>query len=327
MGRDSSFKDIYHPAGMTVTDTDRNVFNAFLRDELPGEIFDVHAHCYDMEMFGAAPRWVGTDEIRRYASRWMGDVSLQQMVIFPFPDAGMDRAGANAQMVKDLEGSPDCRGLLIVSPEDDPAEMQRLVMQPGIAGFKVYPSFSRRDDPLESTPDEYIPQWVWELADSYGLVIMLHLVLPKGLSDDRNWGYIRRECRRYPQAMLILAHGARGFSPRHNQEGIYHLSGLENLFFDTSVVCEQRTFSDILAAWGPSRLLYGSDFPVSSRRGRIIALGDGFYTLYEDSLPQAVLLGIESLLALVPALDENSRELVFRENARHLFRAQNTHVL
>ncbi len=328
MNSKTPFSTVYDPANMTITAEDLKVFSQYVRDFLPSGIIDFHTHCYDLNMLGGTVLhgngWVGVKEIHEHFTGWMGDLAPNRLLIFPFPLAGLDRDCSNDIMFEDLKRHPGSRGLLIISPDDDPSGIEELLDHPCIAGFKVYPCFTGRDNVNESLPEEFIPPWAWELAQAYGKIIMLHLVLPRGLSEERNWKYVRQQCRRYPDALLVLAHGGRGFSPRHTDEVLGYLKNLDNLFFDTSVVCEEGTFRNILSSCGPSRLLYGSDFPVSTRRGRIIALGDGFYPLYDGSIPAAVLLGLESLLALVPALDDSVREQVFRGNAERLLGAEDT---
>src|SRR5206468_4329733 len=120
---------------------------------------------------------------------------------------------------------------------------------------------------------EFLPEWAWELANRHALAIMMHIVLPQALSEPRNQSYIRERCRKYPSAKLVLAHAARGFNARHTVDAIDTIRGLDNVFFDTSAVCEPSAFEAILRAFGPSRLMYGSDFPVSEMRGRNLSVG------------------------------------------------------
>ena len=141
---------------------------------------------------------------------------------------------------------------------------------------------------------------------------------------------LSRNCRQFPHAKLILAHAARGFNARHTVDGIDTLRGLFNVWFDTSAVCEPTAFEAILQAFGPSRLMYGSDFPVSELRGRNLSVGNGFYWLHDHNAKwqnwkhaQPQLVGIESLLALRQAcstmkLVDRDVERVFGDNARQL---------
>ncbi len=161
-------------------------------------------------------------------------------------------------------------------------------------------------------------------------MIMLHMVLPRALAESKNQRYIRQHCQRYRGAKLILAHAARGFCGKHTVEGIDSLRGLDNVFFDTSAVCEPAALEAILKVFGPTRLFFGADFCVSEMRSRCVDLADGFLWLdeiradfSESRFARPTLLGIESLLALKQAcrnqqLIDSDVEEIFCLGARRL---------
>jgi glutamate-1-semialdehyde 2,1-aminomutase len=147
----------------------------------------------------------------------------------------------------------------------------------------------------------------------------------RSLAETVNQQYIRDRSQRHPNARLILAHAARGFCGRHTVEGIDALRGLGNVWFDTSVVCEPEAFEAIIGAFGATRLMFGSDFPLSESRGRAINMADRFHWIYDQDIPStgggpATLVGIESLLAIKRAcqamrLNDSDVERIFRTNA------------
>jgi glutamate-1-semialdehyde 2,1-aminomutase len=161
---------------------------------------------------------------------------------------------------------------------------------------------------------------------------MLHMVKPRALADAAHQRYIRERCLAYPHAKLVLAHCARGFNPRHTVEGIDSLRGLDNVFFDNSANCEATAHEAILRAFGPTRLFFGLDHPVSSILGRCVGIGDGFLWTNDagidwsrQTLSQPTLVGIENLLALRQAcqtmhLNDRDIELIFGGAARQMLR-------
>ena len=122
------------------------------------------------------------------------------------------------------------------------------------------------------------------MAHERGLAITLHLVRDAALADPGNQRDLRSFCTRYPNARLILAHAARGFHAPNTVNGLAGLRGLENVWFDTSGICEPEAFQAILTGFGPRRLLWGSDFPVSEIRGRCVTVGEGFAWLQPDTV-------------------------------------------
>jgi glutamate-1-semialdehyde 2,1-aminomutase len=320
------------------TDADRELFNKFLKDFVPPNSFDSHAHLYDLRHlipkatdadFAGKPE-IDYDVMIGCMQQWMGDRVVRDGLYFPFPVKHLDSYASNEFIADALKDRPNSRALMMLRPADDPAVIEDQLLRHRFAGFKVYHVYSSRPDTFYSEQGEFLPDWAWELANKYSLAITMHMVLPRALSDARNATYIREHCIRYPNAKLILAHAARGFNARHTVDAIDTLRGLENVYFDTSAVCEPSAFEAIFRAFGTTRLMYGSDFPVSELRGRAFSIGDGFYWLYDHNATwegwlhaKPELVGIESILALQQAcrtmhLVDRDIERLFGDNARQM---------
>lgn len=334
-----SLRDFIDPARWTIFDRDLALFEAKLGDFVPPDAFDAHAHWYDIRHLVApeedAPPGdfspeVGHSAMLKSMRRWMGRRATTDGLYFGFPTRTVDRKAENAFVASQLQTHPGCRGLMLIAPHDDPVQVERVLEADGFSGFKVYHVFAAREDTFNAEQAEFLPEWAWELADQRGLWITMHMVLPRALSDSRNLDYIRAHCRRYPNASLVLAHAARGFNAGHTVHAVDGLRGIDNVYFDTSAICEPAALEAIIRTTGTTRLMYGSDFPVSEQRGKALSVGDGFLWLYQHSLDwdswphaQSELVGIESLLALQQAcrtmcLNDGDIERIFSTNARSL---------
>ena len=161
----------------------------------------------------------------------------------------------------DEEGTaqPGSRALMLIHPKDDPSSVEAEVEASGFVGFKVYHVYADRQDTFNAECHEFLPDWAWEIANRRSLAIMLHIVRSRALADPSNQQAIRAHCLKYPGARLILAHAARGFCAAHTVEGIASLRGIENVYFDTSAICEPPAYEAILREFGPRRLLFGTD--------------------------------------------------------------------
>jgi glutamate-1-semialdehyde 2,1-aminomutase len=321
------------PATFEVSAADRELFDRRLRGFVPPDAFDAHAHLYDLRTFAADYQAlpaensrIGFDVYRRQLAEWMGDRRPSDGLFFAYPTPALDMGAANDFLAEAVRARPGSRGLLMVRPGDDADRVESQVRAGGWAGFKVYHLYSGRADTQESAIGEFLPDWAWEIAGRRGLTIMLHLVRRRSLADPDNQQYLRRYCRRFPGAKLILAHAARGFCGAHTVEGIDALRGLDNVYFDTSAVCEAHPFEAILRTLGVSRLLYGSDFPIAQLRGKAVSVGDSyqwFYASAEGGNGKMTLVGLESLLALRLAclalrLTDGDVERLFGGNARSI---------
>ena len=318
-------------------------FDEHLRGFVPPNSFDSHAHLYRRaDAVDTLPDRledesgnVGWQSWRQSLSQWMGDRAPSAGLFFTFPKPTLDRVEANRFVVDEVQAHADSRALLMIHPDDDPSAVEAEIRASRSVGFKVYHVYAERPDTTSASCHEFIPEWAWTIADELGLVFMLHMVRPRALADPLNQQYIREHCQRYPNARLILAHAARGFCGAHTVEGIGSLRGLDNVYFDTSAICEPHAFEAILREFGPSRLLFGTDFPVSEFLGRCVSIGDGFLWLYENTLDWKasglsgpILVGLESLLALKQActslrLTDSDVEQIFCHSARRLLGLKN----
>lgn len=314
-------------------------FDKFLRSFVPPGSFDAHLHLYrGADAIPGLPSHVLDERGNaswaaycQWVERWMGDRRPTGGLIFTVPKRTLDMAAANRFVADEVRRLPGSQAQMMIHPHDDPAAVETTLLADGFVGFKVYHVYSGQIDTLEAPTETFLPEWAWELADRHALSITLHMVLARALADPRNHQYIREHCLRYPRARLILAHAARGFNGYHTVEAIHTLRGLDNVWFDTSAVCEAAPLEAILREFGTGRLLFGTDFSVSEMPGRCVSIGDGFQWLYADTLDwsksrfaRPELIGLESLLAIKQAchtlrLVDHDVERIFSNNARQMF--------
>ncbi len=307
---------------------------------LPKRVFDAHAHLYRLRDLPEPPPAFLLEGPAKVTPRvWRGRLERQigrgritGGLLMPYPTPGCDVALLNRRLLEDLERDEASVGALLVAPECDRDELVAALEHPRVVALKPYHCFSPRANTQDSTIEEYLPEWAWRLAHERGLVIVLHVVRHRALSDPDNQRTIIAMCRRYPNARLQLAHAARGFHAPNTVRGIAAIEGLDNIWFDSSGICEAAALVAILRTFGPSRLMFGSDFPVSDIRGRCVTVGDGFVWLYPESLDwpsihppvRASLVGLESLRALREAaetvgLSRAELRQIFHGAARDLY--------
>ncbi|MCC6239306.1 MAG: amidohydrolase family protein [Phycisphaerales bacterium] len=320
---------------------DAEFFDRELRSFVPPGAFDAHAHLYtfpgtfppsEYKVANAQDGIMSVQAYQQFTSAWMGDRYPRNGLFFGVPTPTTDRPNENKFVADQVRKLPGSRALMVVHPKDDPAQIERTVREEGFVGFKVYHCYADRPDSFNAATGEFLSEWMWELANKHGLGIMLHMVRPRALSDEDNQKYIQSHCRKYPNARLILAHAARGFCARHTVFGIESLRGLDNVFFDSSAICEPEAFQAIIQTMGTQRLMFAMDFPVCNMRGRCVSVGDSFFWMYQDNVDWKserkgevlpMLIGIESLLALQVAcqqlrLSDPDIERLFGGNARQL---------
>ena len=313
-----------------------------LQKRLPARIFDAHAHAFHVDqlglpepapgMFGQLPRDCGFHMWRAANEAQLGSDRLKGGLLFPFPTANCDADAANAFLRDELDKHPDCRGLILLRPTDSREDALRWANHPQIAGIKVYHVYSDEKPTFHSSLEGFLPEWMWQLAHDNSWCIMLHIVKDGAIADADNQRSIRQYCEKYPKAKLILAHCARSFCAWNNVDGLAALAGLENVWFDTSGICEADAITPIIRHFGPSKLMFGSDWPISDFRGKCVSVGNGFSWIdpgFVDAKNPAagpnpsLMVGLESVRAVLHAceqmhLSSSDIEDVFYNNAARL---------
>lgn len=321
-----------------INEIDRDMFGK-LNSFLPQKIFDMHAHIHrekDALETGssASKQWPGDVTIntwRKQMGEQVGEERLAGGLFISLPYPSWNHEKGNGFVVSELEKNPESRGLVVITPDDKPEQLTEFLNHPQIAGLKPYHLLCDDKPTFQASILSYLPQWGWELADQRSLVITLHMVKDRALSDPDNQAVIRQMCMKYPNVKLVLAHAGRGFHAQNTIEGLPALKGLQNIWFDMAAICEPAAIKAILRAFGPRKLMWGSDFSVSQIRGKCVTVGDGFVWLDQNSVNwekvspacHPTTVTIESLSALRQAsddfgLNEDDIEDIFYNNAMRL---------
>lgn len=311
-----------------------------LKDFLPDQIFDAHAHLYDKSfMQASAPpsSYVLADYLRDMTPLLCEPRTLR-MNLITFPDKRMGApdsdtlAQSDAFLIEQLNARPGNVGEIMAAPGETVEHLAARMTHPAIRGIKCYHNLLQRSDTWNADIGEYLPESAWQLAQEKGLYITLHMVKDNALADPGNLAYIQSMAKQYPNAVLILAHAARSFAAWTGVETVAQLANQENIWYDLSGVCESPAMFQILNKVSKDRVMWGSDYPVSIMRGKAISLADGFYWIYEKDLANfsaatpihSWLVGTENLMAVRQAcimadMTAGDIEKLFYHNAAHLF--------
>lgn len=311
-----------------------------LGDFLPDRIVDMHAHLLDTDhlpsMSDKLPERVilDIDRYKKEMSPILCDPKELLLNIIAYPDKAMaDKTNGVTEkcdrfLVEQLEKDSNSRGEIIVTPGDTVESIEKRLVHQGIKGFKCYHLTAARDVTWNASIGEYLPEAAWEVANKRKMYITLHMVKDHALSDPDNLNYIREMAKKYPDAVLILAHAARSFAAWTGIESVERVCDLENVWFDFSAVCESPAMIQIIKKAGISRCMWGSDYPICRARGKAISLADTFYWIYQRDLDNFAsktkvnnwIIGIENLFAVRQAailtdLTRKNVEDLFNNNA------------
>lgn len=324
---------------MEVTQRDKDVA-ALYADFLPRRVFDAHMHMYTAQTIPnfCGPEGVFTekqitpqDYLQDMLPLMPGvtEVRLNMMPMLDWaqadPKNGL-RDRANEYLYPLLHSAGEHVASPYILPGDTEEAIFSLLEQSGTRGFKCYCYGAGQGDWETMTPDRFLPEALWVVANEKKMPIILHMMRPQALADEGNFNYITRMTKKYPDAQLVLAHCARGFTAWTAVEAIRKLEDRGNIWFDLAAVCESGPMMACILKNAGKRTVWGSDYPICKHRGRAVSLGTGSKWLIEPEFtePNATLIAAENLLALKQAallldLDATQVEDIFYRNAATLF--------
>lgn len=315
-----------------------------LSDFLPDRIVDMHAHLLDTSHIPSIDSKLDEslvldiDKYKNEMSPLLCNPKSLSLNIIAYPDKVMGDPDSDCLkkcddfIIGQLNQAPDCRGEIIVTPNCTVDSIKKRLVNDRIRGFKCYHLTAKSDVTWNCPIGDYLPEAAWQVANEKKMYITLHMVKDKALADESNLNYIRTMAKKYPDAVLILAHAARSFASWTGVEAVERVADLENVWFDFSAVCESPAMIQIIRKAGISRCMWGSDYPICRARGKAISLADTFYWIYQNDLDNFIsktkvnnwTIALENLYAVKQAailtdLSRKDIEDLFANNALTLF--------
>lgn len=262
-------------------------YEAELREKFlkraPARVFDAHFHLSPKEIHTIEPENV-FDVWKEDTEYYIGEGSLKGGLVMGNPsrfktqeDLDTDRAFAY-KCAADHDGYVNG---MITRPWDDPAYVEEWIRtHPKIVAIKPYLTYARCEDIYEADIIDFAPEWMWELAEKYGLVMMIHLSHTTDvLRHPHNIEQIRYLSGKYPNSKIILAHCGLGHNPYKMRGGLPHIKDLPNVWTDCSGISEPLAIIYCLKELGHERVLFGSDgysFGLGDN-GRCMPAGGNFF--------------------------------------------------
>lgn len=243
----------------------------------------------------------------------------------------MDLAAANANIAAQCDDKSG-RISLLCSPEIENDTFENWIKDYKPAGLKPYMCFSRKKNYNDSNICDLIPESQIALANKYNLAITLHVAKPKGMADEENLSEITRLVRKYPNCNFILAHCGRCFIAPNMELTLKQLPIADNLWFDTSAVCDTGVFLHLFSRYSLKQILFGTDLVTATGfRGSYIRMGMSWNFIAAETLQRsdgsqvrATFAAYENLCDLLCAarfckLTNSQINDIFYNNSKRLF--------
>lgn len=340
---------------LEVKQVDKIFYKEKLQDFLPDKIFDVHTHVFLPDLnehhSGRTVTWpsrvanANPVEDLEETARLMFPGKTYIPLMFGMPSEGIDIAKSN-EYVSKCSKAMGYPALMLTKPEMTPDEVETEIKKGDFCGIKVYLSYAPAYIPSnEIRIFDFLPHSHLEVCDKLGLAVMLHIPRPQRLRDPLNIAQLLEIERTYKNLKLIVAHVGRAYTRQNVGNAFEKLKDTENMVFDFSANTNAWVFEKLIKAVGSSRILYGSDLPITRMRMKRIER-DGTYVnlvprgLYGDvsddphmdelDPPESDQLSfflyeeIEAMrhAAVNTGLGTNDIEQIFWSNAAEIFRME-----
>ena len=326
-------------------DQKRNADDIFIYDNeirpyLPEKIFDAHSHLCKRELHEYnsdadelynISNDVGMDELENNWKIFFPDSQVTGLIMgTPVDKCDLDTEN---QFVAQSITNKKNRFSIMISPKMSLENLEDDIKTFNPAGLKPYLLHALVEDKQNARITDFITEEQLNLANDYGLSITLHVSKPRGMADLDNLKDISRLIKQYPKAQFILAHCGRNFIAPNMSATLDALPVAENLWIDTSAVCDTGVFLELFSRYDLSRILYGSDLvDASAFRGNYIRLGMSWHVVTPNLIARdgglenkATFAIYENLSALFNAtrfchVSKDNIQNIFYNNAAKLFK-------
>ncbi|OGF46633.1 MAG: hypothetical protein A2452_11290 [Candidatus Firestonebacteria bacterium RIFOXYC2_FULL_39_67] len=261
-----------------IKEIDKDVYSKELAEFLPEKILDIHSHIWlkkfkiktESEDRGAEwPKLVAEENSMEdlqatYSLLFPGKKVIP--VVFGMPEKylSLEKTNNYASIAAKKENFPS---LLVSTPEWRGKELENRVKTGGFIGLKPYLNFAPgyiKSKDIEIF--DFLPKEQLEVASRFGLVIILHIPRPGRLKDPVNIKQLLEIEKRYPEIKLVVAHLGRTYCEEDLGDACKLLVKTKNMMFDFSANTNSEIMEKFLRTFGPGRLVFGSDFPITRMR-------------------------------------------------------------
>lgn len=313
-----------------------------LMEWLPENIIDCHAHATPAEHVHELDPSTMAHMMSTFPSYSLEQAAMALKVFFPgklvrtlyFAHAfhGIDHVATNEHLLSNV-ASHD-RVALYGIPTD-PVYTSRMLHHPRVVALKMYPRFFI--PPVMQIYQYFTPE-ILEEAQAINIPIILHL--PMMITSCRD--QLLQLLADFPRLNIVLAHLGLPHIPIPGLEEVYRdVAKYPRVSMDTAMIPSPEVVAMALGAFGPDRIMYGSDAPLHllrfvvynhPSRGQRIAPDYHYHWVQEDEWQEYGYLGRNSVHSHWQAigairqaierlrLGEDAKKLIFHDAAERLYR-------
>lgn len=307
---------------LNVAEYDRYFYETELKPFLPKRFIDCHAHIWLKEFHSKGgmregsqnwPRLVAEDnsiEDLNETNRILFPDNEVTSVVYGDPIVTIDRE-RNNRYVAEKAHENNFPALYLSHPSQSAEELERAVLaDPVFKGIKVYLQFSPAYIPADEIRIyDFLPKEHLAVANKHKWVVQLHIARPGRLADPVNYCQLLEIEQEYPDLQLLVAHLGRAYANEDVGNALEYLKNTEKTVWDFTANTNDWVMQQVLEHFGPSRFIYGTDFPIFRMRARrVVENGVYINEIPAGQFPREAISG-----------DPHMREIPFPEAGKITF--------
>jgi len=287
-----------------LTQEDIKIFNDEFSGFLPCRILDFHVHLWKDSFYSSLPEENrkrsnpffdaelagGFDyEDFQFVSKTLFPQKKYTGIFFGLPFKEIDLK-INNDYIAGVNALYRSNGLYV--PEPGLRKIPHDFFEKGFIGFKPYPDLADKGIhkdisslDIDVSIFDFISSEVFDFANEYGLIMLVHLPRKGRLNDKRNIEEIEKLQQNYPQIKLVLAHAGRSYCEGDIKDSIKYLKDYKNLYADTAMINSSEVLEILLSELGPEKVLFGSDLAVAAIKGKNIDINNHHYFITSKPRP------------------------------------------
>ena len=289
---------------------DIEVYENELKDFLPDNIVDAHAHVWRVE----DDEYDRAKFPKKWTNRVAGDNYVEDLLqtyedFFPgkrvipvvFGNSGVRRKEHNAYVktVGEKYGFPT---MYWTHYDMTPEFLEEEVVKGNFKGLKPYLSCCREGvKPSEANIFDFLPPKHLEVANKLGLNVILHISKNDRLKNEDNVRELLEIEQKYPNVKLTVAHIGRAYALEDLGTALDALKSTKNMTFDFSANTNGDVIRKCIETVGVKRVLFGTDLPIAKMKmKRIVENG-----VYINVIPRGLYGDVSKDIHMRETDDEN----------------------
>ncbi len=280
--------------GSDFQQSDREIYDREIKNFLPDKILDAHVHIWLEKHINNFPEKTNNPfiDFKNFPEFSIEDFEIIKEKLFknkkytgiffgnPFRNLNLEKMNS---YIFNLT-KKDNYFLYIPSPVDDLSNefFSKISSYSGFIGFKPYPKLADKKQNEEVKITDFLNTNVLEYADSNEMLILLHLPRKRRLADKNNIFELKEITKKYKKIKLILAHSGRSYCLCDIENAIEEIKDIKNLYFELSFIHDWEIVQLILNKIDNKKIIYGSDMPVSTLKGKNVCINNEHYFVTKE---------------------------------------------